>query len=49
MKINLAKNKQTVKELENLVPNPYKGSRLATQRERLLRDAAKKGLVKLVD
>lgn len=44
--INLNTNKQTIKELVNLgLTNYYTESSLATQRERLLRDASKKGLI----
>lgn len=48
MTINLNTNKQTISELEALgVVNNYKHAVLSTQRYRLLRDAAIKGLITL--
>ena len=50
MTINLNTNKQTIKQLVELgLTNNYKAQPLCTQRERLLRDAAVKGLIILND
>jgi hypothetical protein len=47
-RINLNKNKQTIQDLEKLgVKNVYRKHPLPIQREKMLRDAANAGLIKL--